>query len=392
MNLDQHAGGRVRPEVAEEIARLLRDASATLANPSAAHADGRRARSIVESARDEVAALVGARASEVVFTSGATEANVTVVRAASRPGARLVSTSIEHVSVLRALEVAREEGALVSLVAPGTDGRVDPGRFADAAGPGTALASIGWANGEIGTIQPVVEIAARVRAGAPGAILHSDAVQAVATQGIDFAASGLDALSLAGHKLGALPGVGALVVRSGTSIRPLLVGGSHERGRRAGTENVFGVASFGLAARLARLERDAFRVRASVLVERLWQGVSGACPEARRLGASDSVPTVLALAFPGLRGDALVAALDLAGIAASTGSACAAGGSEPSHVQRALGLPDEIGAGAIRLSFGGAMDEEQVDRAARTIAEVVARARAGAERGPGRRPGASRAA
>lgn len=390
MNLDQHAGGRVRPEVAEEVARLLREESAGLANPSSAHADGRRARSVVESAREEVAALVGARPAEVVFTSGATESNATVVRGATRPGAHLVSTVVEHVSVLRALDAAREEGAVVSLVETDGEGRVLPARFAAALRPDTVLASVGWANGEIGTVQPVADVAALVRAVSPTAIVHSDAVQAVATRELDFSRSGLDALSIAGHKLGALPGTGALVVRTGLTLRPLLCGGPHERGRRAGTENVYGIASFGLAARLARRERAEFDARATRLVERLWRGLSENSAPVARLGARDSVPTVLAVAFPGLRGDALVAALDLAGIATSTGAACAAGGSEPSHVQRAIGLAPETAAGALRLSFGWSMDEASVDRAIRIVADAVARARAASAHGA--RPGASRAA
>ncbi|MFM8411547.1 MAG: cysteine desulfurase family protein [Alphaproteobacteria bacterium] len=396
MNLDQHAGGRVRPEVAEEIARLLRDGAGSIGNPSSAHAAGRRARAIVEAAREEVASLVGARAAEVVFTSGATESNAAVVAQASREGAHLVSTSIEHASVLRALDVARERGASVTLVSPDGEGRVAQERFAGAVRSDTALASIAWANGEIGTVQAVGEVAARVRAVAPGALLHSDAVQAVATQEIDFAASGLDALSFAGHKLGALPGVGALVLRSGLPLRPLLPGGAQERGRRAGTENVFGIASFGVAARLAKQERLDFRRRATGLVERLWQGVFGACAPVARLGARDGIPTVLALALPGLRGDALVAALDLSGIEASTGSACAAGGSEPSHVPLAIGLPADVARGVIRLSFGHDLDEAAVDRAIRVLAEAVERARAGARSPspgvPGRASGATRAA
>jgi len=371
MNLDQHAGGRVRPEVAEAVARLL---GADLANPSSAHAAGRRARDLVEEARDRVAALVGARPAEVVFTSGGTEANNLAIGGVA--GADFVSTAIEHASVLRALEAVRESGARVELVPVAADGRVDPERIASHLRPGTSLVSVGWANGEIGTIQPVAEIVRAVRERAPLAHVHSDAVQAAATQPLDFASSGLDSLSLSGHKLGALPGVGALVVRTGVSLRPLLRGGPHERGRRAGTENVFGIASFGVAAGLALDERDAFRERAAALRERLWQALRVACTPVVRFGRDDGVPTTLAVAFSGTRGDALVVALDLAGIACSTGSACAAGGSEPSHVLRAIGVEPGLAGAALRLSFGREADELGIDRAIGRVAEVVGRARA----------------
>lgn len=390
MNLDQHAGGRVRPEAAAEVARLLRDDAASIGNPSSAHSAGRRGRAIVESARDEVAALLGARASEVVFTSGATESNATVVAAAGRSGAHLVSTTIEHVSVLRGLDAARAAGASVTLVEPDGHGRIDPGRIATASRHETRLVSVGWANGEIGTVQAIREISAAARKAAPGAILHSDAVQAVATLEIDFGSSGLDALSVAGHKLGALPGVGALLLRSGMEVPSLLAGGPHERGRRAGTENVFGIASFGVVARLARIEREDFRRRATALSSRLWHGLSENCRPVVRLGAADGVPTVLAVAFPGLRGDALVAALDLAGVECSTGSACAAGASEPSHVQRAIGLPEELARGAIRFSFGPSMDAETIDRLIGVVSRTIATARAGAASSrPVGRPGAA---
>lgn len=376
MNLDHNAGGRLRAEVAEAVAAVLR---ADLANPSSVHAAGRRARGIVEEARDAVAALVGARPSEVVFTSGGTEANATAIAGALATGAHAVSTAIEHVSVLRSLESCCRAGASTTLVATDRDGLVDPGSVAAALRSETTLVSVGWANGEIGTVQPVGQIVSAVRAARssrePAVLVHSDAVQAVATIDVDFAASGVDLLALSGHKLGAPTGVGALVVRTGTAPVPLLLGGGQERGRRAGTENVPGIAGFGEAARLALAERERWARRAVALREVLWSRLASTVEPVVRLGRGDGLAATLAVAFPGLRGDALVVALDLEGVAASAGSACAAGAAEPSHVLRAIGLEDDVARGAVRLSFGPSFGESDVAPAVAAIARVVARAR-----------------
>src|SRR5581483_2337284 len=242
MNLDHNSGARVRPEVREAVADLLgRD----LANPSSAHAAGRRARDAIESARDEVAALVNARPAEVVFTSGGTEANNLAVLGSLGAGDHVVSTAIEHASVLEAIERARECGARSTLVRPASDGAIAAADVAAALDGATRVVSVGWANGEIGNVQPIADIAGSVRARAAELgsrpLVHSDAVQAAGVVEVDFVRSGADLLTLSGHKLGALTGVGALVVRSGTALRPIMLGGPHERERRAGTENVVGI-------------------------------------------------------------------------------------------------------------------------------------------------------
>ncbi|HZR80558.1 MAG TPA: aminotransferase class V-fold PLP-dependent enzyme [Candidatus Binatia bacterium] len=376
MNLDHNSGARVRPEVREAVADLLgRD----LANPSSAHAAGRRARDAIESARDEVAALVNARPAEVVFTSGGTEANNLAVLGSLGAGDHVVSTAIEHASVLEAIERARECGARSTLVRPASDGAIAAADVAAALDGATRVVSVGWANGEIGNVQPIADIAGSVRARAAELgsrpLVHSDAVQAAGVVEVDFVRSGADLLTLSGHKLGALTGVGALVVRSGTALRPIMLGGPHERERRAGTENVVGIASFGVAARLASAEREERARRARRLRDRLWAGLAAAAAPVVRLGREDGLPTTLAIAFPGARGDALVLALDLAGIAASTGAACAAGAAEPSHVVRALGCSPEVAAGALRLSLGRDVGEDDVERAVAIVAAAVARAR-----------------
>lgn len=359
------------------IAWLREDA----ANPSSVHAAGRRARDAVEEARDAVAALIGAKPSEVVFTSGGTEANNTAILGVVRPGTHVVSTAIEHASVLRALDAARELGADVTLLTPDAAGRVTPEQVIRALRDESALVTIGWANGEIGTVQPIAAIARELRAWAAArgrrVWLHSDAVQAAGLLDVDVARDDVDLLSLSGHKLGALPGVGALVVRGDVPLAPRMLGGPQERERRAGTENVPGIVSFGVAARLARAEREERARRAREVRERLWQELASRAAPVVRLGDADGLPSTLAVSFPGVRGDALVIALDLAGIAASTGSACAAGAAEPSHVVCAIGCGETVAVGAVRFSFGADVDLADAEPAAARIAECVRRARAG---------------
>lgn len=374
MNLDHNAGGRARPEVIDAVAEFLRSGPA---NPSSLHAAGRAARDAVEDARDAVAALVGARAAEVVFTGGGTEANNLAIRGVATDGAHVVSTAIEHASVMGPLEAVRAAGAAVTLVDPARDGTVVAGRVVDALRDDTRLVSIGWANGEIGTIQPVDAIVRAVRERAPDAVLHSDAVQAAGTCAIDLARTPLDLLSLSGHKLGALPGVGALVVRGATRVTPLLLGGPHERERRAGTENVPGIVSFGVAARLARDERAALLRHVRAVRERLLAILVDVASPLVVHGPADGLPGTLSVAFPGLRADALVIALDLDGVAAATGPACAAGAAEPSHVLRAIGCDDALARATLRLSFGLDLSLDDAERAARIVAACVGRARGG---------------
>lgn len=376
MNLDHNAGGRVRPEVAAAVVAWLgRDA----ANPSSVHQAGRRARAAVEEARDEIAALCGVRAADVVFTSGGTESNNLAILGIARPGMHLVSTAIEHASVLRALDVARKRGSEVTLLTPARDGSVTPEHVVAALRDDTGLVSVGWANGEIGTVQPIAPIARALRTRLPSAsarpLLHTDAVQAAGLCALDVGEEAPDLLSLSAHKLGGLPGVGALVVRAPAALVPQLVGGAHERERRAGTENVPGIVGFGVAARLARVERDAYERRARALRARLLAVLEqGAAPLVRH-GADDGLAGTLSLSFPGTRGDALVIALDLKGVAASTGPACAAGAAEPSQVLRAIGCDEDVATATIRLSFGPEATLEEIERGAATVVECVAVAR-----------------
>ena len=376
--LDHNAGGRPRLEVVAALEAWLREDAA---NPSSVHASGRRARDAVEDARASVANLVGAEPDEVIFTSGGTEANDLALGGTLRAGDHVVASAIEHASVLRALEhLANGSQVTVTWLRPDAQGRIGPSDLAAALRPKTRLVTIGWANGEIGTVQDVAMLAACAKRRAPGVLFHSDAVQADGTLSIDARRAGVPQLSLSGHKIGALPGVGALVVERGVAIAPRLRGGSQERERRAGTENVPGIVSFGVAARLARDARDAEAHRAARVKAALWEFLATAAP-VERLGPEDGLPGTLAVSFPGLRGDALVLALDLAGVAASAGSACAAGAAEPSPVLLAIGCEATVARGMIRLSFGPGLGEDEARSAAARIVDVVRRARTALKRG-----------
>lgn len=390
IHLDHNAGGRPRREAVDAVVAWLAEEGG---NPSSVHAAGRRARDAIEEARDAVAALVGARSSEVVFTSGGTEANDLAIHgilsgtlgpapAAAAQASHVVSTAIEHASVLRPLEAFAAAGGAVTLLAPSHDGRVPAEQVAAALRPETRLVTIGWANGEIGTVQPIPEIGRVLRErtaeapGAPRVFLHADAVQAAGSCAIDLASQPVDLVSLSGHKLGALPGIGALIVRRDVPLKPRLLGGPHERERRAGTENVPGIVSFGVAARLALAEREAWQAAGRELRETLYAALVRRIPGCTRLSPPDGLPGTLSVAFEGVRGDALVIALDLHGVAAATGAACAAGAAEPSHVLRAIGCDEATAAGAVRFSFDRTFTADNAERAAEIVARCVRDARA----------------
>jgi tRNA-specific 2-thiouridylase len=346
MYLDHNAGGRIRAEVAAAIADWLQEPAA---NPSSLHAAGRRARDAMENARDEVAALLRATPAEIVFTGSGSEANGLAILGTLGAQQRGVSTPIEHASILRNLDVARARGAVVEWLEVDACGVVEA-EVVVAQAHGARLLSVGWANGEIGTMQPIAAIAAGL-AGIPQAVrplLHTDAVQAAGLEELDVGTVGVDLLSLSGHKLGAPAGIGALFVRRGVDLIPLLHGGSQERERRAGTENLLGIVGFGVAARLACEGREARKVRVRALRDRLWEGLSSSVSEISRIGDPAGLAGTLAVSFAGLRGDALVVALDAAGVAASTGSACAAGAPEPSPVLLALGHDEDSARSVVR--------------------------------------------
>ncbi len=360
--LDYNATAPLRDEVRDAMLQAM----ALPGNPSSVHADGRAARALVDEARDSVAALFGVAASQVVFTGSGTEANALAL-AGPRPGFRLVS-AIEHPSVLRP---AAEGEAPFGLCPVDGDGVLDLGamerllhELAGRAGSGArpGLVSLMAANNETGVLQPVAE-AARL-AGRAGALFHCDAVQAAGRLALDFEGLGIDMLSLSAHKLGGPKGVGALILRSGLDLAPLISGGGQERGLRAGTENVAGIAGFGVAARLAReaLAGGREMPRLAALRDRMEAGLRALTPGAVMIGAAaPRLANTACVALPGRPAETMVIALDLAGISVSSGSACSSGKVASSHVLEAMGLPPEVTGSALRLSLGHESCDADID-------------------------------
>ena len=368
--LDHNATAPLLPAAREAMLPFL----GPPANPSSAHREGARARAVMEAARADVAALIGAAPGEIVFTSGATEANNLALRAAGADAA-LATTAVEHASVLEPARAAA--GARLRVVSVDAEGRVAV-EAVRAAAAGAALASIGLANGEVGAVQPIAEIAAALRRG--GVLVHSDAAQAVGRMAVDVRALGVDLLSLSSHKLGGPAGVGALWVRPGLRLAPLLLGGPQERGRRAGSENVAAIAGFGAAAREARRRVAAWTGEARALTDRLWDGLVARIPDVVRNGpaAEPRLPNTLNVSFPGCAGESLVLLLDLSGVAASAGSACAAGAVEPSHVLLAMGRDATAARAGLRLSVGPESSAGEIDPVLDLLPPLVRQVRAGA--------------
>lgn len=365
---DHNATTPVRPEVA---AAMMSSLDADFGNPSSLHSSGRRARAAVETARGRIAALIGATAPEVHFTSGGTEADNWAL---SGRGA-VVTTSVEHPAVLRTAEAMQHQGASVSFVGVGSDGRVDPAQVLAAVEAQTDLVSLIMANNETGTIQPVRELGAELRQ--RQIPFHVDAVQAAGKIPIDVDELGVDLMSLSAHKINGPKGIGALYVRQGTQLAPWLRGGGHEQGLRAGTENVAGIVGFGVAAELRQQEMGADAERLSALRDRLEACLLAAIDDVVIHGSrAHRLPGTLSLSFRRVEAEAVLLGLDLEGIAVSSGSACASGAAEPSHVLLAMGVEPRLAAGGVRFSLGYGNDAAQVDRVVEVLEQVVARLRA----------------
>jgi cysteine desulfurase len=375
--LDYAASAPLR---AEALAAMLPLLQRPAANPSSQHGPGRAARAAVETAREQVAALVGAAPGEVVFTSGGTEADNLAVKGAvlARPaGARLlVCTAVEHHAVLDAAAWAEADaGARVALAPVDPVGRIDPERLGGLLEPGrTVLVAVMAANNEVGTGQPVA--AAAALAHAAGAPLLCDAVQAAGLPGVDMARDGIDLLALAAHKLGGPTGVGALVVRAGADLRPLLHGGGQERGLRSGTLPAAAIAGFGAAAAAALAEREAPGQAAALaaLRARLLAGLRALEPALVVNGdpeGAGGLPGLLSVRFPGRRAEDLLLLLDRQGIACSAGSACASGAVTPSHVLLAMGRGAAEARETVRFSLGHASTGADVDAAVAAVGEAL---------------------
>jgi cysteine desulfurase len=378
--LDYAASAPLR---AEALAAMLPLLERPAANPSSQHGPGRAARAAVETAREQVAALVGAAPDQVVFTSGGTEADNLAVKGAvlARPeGARrIVCTAVEHHAVLDAAAWAEADaGARVALAPVDPAGRVDLELLGGLLEPGrTALVAVMAANNEVGTGQPVA--AAAGLAHAAGALLLCDAVQAAGLPGVDMGRDGVDLLALAAHKLGGPTGVGALVVRAGADLRPLLHGGGQERGLRSGTLPAAAIAGFGAAAAAALAERQApgYAAGLAALRARLLAGLRALEPalvvngDPARSGGAPGLPGLLSVRFPGRRAEDLLLLLDRQGIACSAGSACASGAVTPSHVLLAMGRDPAAARETVRFSLGHASTEADVDAAVAAVGQAV---------------------
>lgn len=351
--LDYNANAPVRPEAAVAVAEILSDAG----NPSSVHRAGRNARRRLDDARLEVAGLVGATSREVVFTSGGSEANITAL---TRAGAqRLIVSAVEHDSVL---ETAETSGLQCDILPVDGEGRVDLGALETCLGNGEKLTllSLMLANNETGAIQPVAEAAALARRF--GAYVHCDAVQAAGKLPVSFGSLGVDYLSISSHKIGGPMGVGALIIREGSPLSPLMRGGGQEQGRRAGTENLPGIAGFGKAAAIAQGELDAFDHLSKVRDE-LETRIKAEAPDACLFSAAGPrLANTSCLTMPGVSSEIQLIEFDLAGICVSSGAACSSGRVHASHVLEAMGIEASAASEAIRVSFGWASVPEDADR------------------------------
>ena len=375
--LDHAATTPVDPEVAEAMARVYRDGPG---NPSSIYAEGRAARAIVDQAREHVAAAIGATPGEIVFTGGGTEADNLALRGVLKAGRAqrdgLVTVATEHHAVLdTARDLAEHAHVRLSVVGVDAQGRVAPQAIAAALDDRTALVSVMHANNEIGTLQPLAEIGALCRE--RGITFHSDAVQSVGALDVDMRKIPVDLVSLNAHKFYGPKGVGALYVRTGTRIATMQTGGGQEKGRRTGTENVAGIVGLGVAMRISTERRSTESPRQAALRDRLIDGVARAIPDTIVTGhRTERLPNNASFVFRGADGASLVMALDMAGFAVSSGSACTSGDTEPSAVILALGIDRETAKGSLRVTVGRGTTDADVDAFLAALPEIVSRVRA----------------
>jgi cysteine desulfurase len=376
--LDYNATTPVDPEVLEAMLPYL---SGEFGNASSIHTFGQRARAAVETAREQVAGLLDARPQEIVFTSGGTEADnhaiFGVVRAAEQRGpatVHVITTTIEHEAVLNTCQALEKQGIAVTYLPVSSKGLIDLEELRRAIRPETVLITVMHANNELGAVQPLKEIG-RIAA-EHEVYLHTDAVQSAGKIPVEVQAFGLDLLSLSGHKIYGPKGVGAIYVRSGTRLQQLLYGGHHQRGFRPGTENVAAIVGLGKAAELARASLAGAHERIAELRDRLENGLLATIPDAQaNAGGTARVPNTSNIAFSGIEGEALVIALDLKGVACSTGAACSSGAVEPSHVLTAIGLPASEARASVRFSLGRCTTKAEIDAVLEIVPAAVSQLR-----------------
>ena len=375
--LDHAATTPTLPEVREEVLRAL---ETDFGNPSSVHGFGRNARRLVEDARDRVATAIGASPAEIVFTGGGTEADNLALKGAAEKlrgnGNHIVVTAFEHHAVLDAARWLERRGLELTVVPVTPSGIVDPEAVAETVRSDTIVVSVMAVNNEIGTIQDVESIAAAVKAVNPNTTFHTDAVQALGNIPVDVHAWGVDLAAFAAHKLGGPKGVGALFVRSGVAVEALIHGGGQERGLRSGTLNVPAIAGFGIAAEVAAKEVYEKAERTAALRDRLLEGMRDLIPDLVVNGEMGRRVSVnLNVCIPRTDGETLLLLLDERGIAASSGSACASGALDPSHVLLSIGIPKDVAKGSLRFTFGRSSTDEDVDAVLAAVPEVVATAR-----------------
>ncbi len=372
--LDHNATTPLSPGVADRMAAALRD---QWGNPSSVHYFGQQAKAAIDEARNSVAALIGADPSEVVFTSGGTEADNFAIRGAAESAGQarqLISTTIEHEAVLNTLKALARRGWRTTLLPVDQSGVVAPEALREALADAASIVSVMHANNEIGTIQPIAELARLAHES--GSLFHTDAVQSAGKIPVDVKALGLDLLSLSAHKMYGPKGVGAIWIRRGVRLLPLMTGGKHERGRRAGTENVPGIIGMGVAAQEARAKMTAEAIRLAALRDRLEEGILRAVPGTVANGDRGArVPNTTNISFDRTEAESLLIALDLQGIAVSTGSACSSGTLEPSHVLKAMGFPVHRTQNSIRFSLGASNAEADIDRVIAVLPGILEKLR-----------------
>jgi cysteine desulfurase len=374
--LDHNATTPVDPAAADAMMRALQD---LFGNASSVHYYGQQAKAAIDDARSAVAALLGAEPSEIIFTSGGTEADNFAIRGAAEAleltGRRhLITSGIEHEAVLNTFKALAKRGWRTTVLPLDATGIVSPDRLREAITGDTALVSIMHANNEIGTIQPVAELAAITHQ--HGALFHTDAVQSAGKIPVNVRALGVDLLSVSAHKFYGPKGIGALWAKRGVRLSPFLSGGKQERNRRAGTENVPGAIGMGVAASRATHKMDTEGTRLSALRDRLEHGILTSVPNTDVNGLRDArVPNTTNISFDRIEAESLLIALDLEGIAVSTGSACSSGTLEPSHVLKAMNLSSHRAQNSIRFSLGASNTEEQIDRVIEILPRIVTKLR-----------------
>ena len=378
--LDYAASTPMRPEAVAAMRPFL---AAEFGNPSGGHRAAAAAKSALEEAREQVAALLGARPGEIVFTGGGTEGDNLAVKGAARAaraagyGTRVVTAAFEHKGVLASCDRLVADGFAVTRVGAGPDGIVDVDGLAAALDEETVVASLMLVNNEVGTIQPLTDVVELVRARAPRAVVHTDAVQAVPWLDVATAAAGADLVAISAHKFGGPKGVGALVVRGGTTIEPLIEGGGQELGLRSGTSNVAGIVAMAAALRATAEERVNDCARVVALRDRLMDGLLSIVPDSFENGdRSRKVAGNAHIGFRGVEAEALLLLLDTDGVYAAAGSSCSSGATEPSHVLAAMGVPRSDALASVRFSLGFASVEADVDAALAAVPRAVAQLRA----------------